>query len=130
LRYIVIVSGLGVLIDVIVSLFLITRYGAIGAGIGTAIALISYNLLLQAGLLPTPNFKALDRRYLSIYLAIALGALGLLLVQTFLSLSLYSAVPLAACVSLLVLTVAKKKLNIMETFPELYGLPFAKFILT
>src|ERR1700688_2593335 len=127
LRYIVIVSGLGVLIDVIVSLFLITRYGAIGAGIGTAIALISYNLLLQAGLLPTPNFKALDRRYLSIYLTIAFGALGLLLVQTFLSLSLYFAVPLAACVSLLVLTVAKKKLNIMETFPELYRLPFARF---
>jgi len=45
-------------------------------------------------------------------------------------LSLYFAVPLAACVSLLVLTVTKKKLNIMETFPELHGLPFAKFILT
>jgi O-antigen/teichoic acid export membrane protein len=130
LRYIMIVSALGVLIDIVVSLFLITRYGAIGAGIGTAVALISYNLLLQAGLLPTPNFRALDRRYFSIYLTIVLGAAGLLLIQTFLSLSLYLALPLAGCITLMVLVVAKKKLNILETFPELLSLPFTRLILT
>jgi O-antigen/teichoic acid export membrane protein len=130
LRYVMVVSALGVLIDVVVSLFLISRYGAIGAGIGTAVALISYNLLLQAGLLPTPNFKALDRRYFSIYLTIALSAGGLLLIQTFAALSLYFAIPLAGCLSLLVLTVAKKQLNILETFPELLNFPFTRLILT
>ncbi len=130
LRYIIVVSVLAVLVDIGVSVFLILRYGAIGAGIGTAVALISYNLLLQAGLLPTPNFKALDRRYLSIYLTIALGASGLLLIQTFASLNLYFALPLAAGASLLVLRVAKKKLNILETFPELLSVPFTRLILT
>lgn len=130
MRYIVIVSALGVLVDVAACLFLIPRYGALGAGIATAVALVSLNLLLQAGLLPTPNFKALDRHYFSVYLAIAFGASGLLLIQMFWSLSLYFAVPLAACISLLVLTVAKKKLNILETFPELLGLPFSRLILT
>jgi O-antigen/teichoic acid export membrane protein len=130
LRYIIVMSVLGVLIDVVVCLFLIPRYGAIGAGIGTAVALISYNLLLQAGLLPTPNFKALDRRYFSIYLTIALSACGLLLIQTLATLSLYFALPLAGCLSLLVLAVAKKQLNILETFPELLSFPFTRLILT
>jgi O-antigen/teichoic acid export membrane protein len=130
LRYIIVMSALGVLIDVVVSMFLIVRYGAIGAGIGTAVALISYNLLLQVGLLPTPNFRAFDRRYFSIYLTIALGASGLLVIQSFMSLSLYVALPLVACISMMVLTVAKKKLNILETFPELLSLPFTRLLLT
>jgi O-antigen/teichoic acid export membrane protein len=130
LRYIIVVSLLAVVIDVGVSTFLIFRFGAIGAGVGTAVALISYNSMLQAGLLPVPNFKALDRRYLSIYLAIVCGASGLLLIQTFTSMNLYFALPLAAGVSLLVLKVAKKKLNILETFPELLALPFTRLILT
>jgi O-antigen/teichoic acid export membrane protein len=119
-----------VAIDVAACLFLIPRYGALGAGIATAVALVSLKLLLQAGLLPTPNFKALDRHYLSVYLAIVLCSGGLLLVQSLWSLSLYFAVPLSACVALLVLAVAKKKLNILETFPELLGLPFTRLLLT
>jgi hypothetical protein len=111
-------------------MFLIVRYGAIGAGIGTAVALISYNLLLQVGLLPTPNFRAFDRRYFSIYLTIALGASALLVIQSVMSLSLYLALPLVACISMMVLTVAKKKLNILETFPELLSLPFTRLLLT
>ncbi|HXP82248.1 MAG TPA: flippase [Verrucomicrobiae bacterium] len=130
LRYIIVMSALGVLIDVVVSMFLIVRYGAIGAGIGTAVALISYNLLMQVGLLPTPNFKAFDRRYFSIYLTIALGASGLLVIQSLMSLSLYVALPLVVCISMMVLTVAKKKLNILETFPELLSLPFTRLLLT
>lgn len=129
-RYIIAMSVLGVLIDVLVSIYLIPRYGATGAGIATALALVAYNLLLQIGLLPTPNFKALDRHYFSVYLMIATGASGLLLFQSFASLPLYLALPVAACVSLLVLAVAKKKLNILETFPELLGLPFSRLILT
>jgi O-antigen/teichoic acid export membrane protein len=130
MSYIIVVSALGVVIDVAACLFLIPRYGALGAGIGTAVALVGLNLLLQAGLLPTPNFRALDRNYLSVYLAIAFGASGLLLIQTVWSLSLYFTVPLAVCISLLVLAVAKKKLNILETFPELLALRFTRLILT
>lgn len=130
LRYIIVVSALGVLIDVAANLFLISRYGAIGAGIGTAVALTSYNLLLQLGLLPIPNFKALDRQYIFIYLTIALSACGLFFIQTLAALRLCIAVPLAGCLSLLVLTVAKKQLNILENFPELLRFPFTRVILT
>jgi hypothetical protein len=52
------------------------------------------------------------------------------LIQTLATLSLYFALPLAGCLSLLVLAVAKKQLNILETFPELLSFPFTRLILT
>jgi hypothetical protein len=85
---------------------------------------------LQAGLLSTADFHAFDRRYLSVYLTIALGACGLLFVSSFTSLSFYALLPFAACVSLCVFAVAKKNLSIAETFPELLRLPFMRLIFT
>jgi O-antigen/teichoic acid export membrane protein len=128
LRYITVMSVLAVLLNVVLNLVLIPRFGAVGAAIGTAASLVIYNLLMQAGLLRAANFNAFDREYLSIYLAIALGAAGLFFFQYFSSLSIYVALPLAGCVSLLVLAIAKKKLRIMEVFPELLSLPFARLL--
>ncbi len=42
--------------------------------------------------------------------------------------SIYLALPLAGCVSLFVFAAAKKKLRIMEVFPELLNLPFARLL--
>jgi hypothetical protein len=60
----------------------------------------------------------------------ALGALGLLLLQYVTSIGLSGALPLAGCVSLAVLLVSKKKLNVTATFPELHRLPFMRALLT
>ncbi len=130
LRYITVVSVLAVLVDVAVNLVLIPRYGAVGAAMGTAGTLILYNLLMQTGLLLTSNGIAFERRYLSVYLTIASSAAGLFFFQFLSSASLYLALPLAGCVSLFVFAVARKKLRIMETFPELLSLPFVRLILT
>jgi O-antigen/teichoic acid export membrane protein len=128
LRYITVMSILAVLLNVGVNLVLIPRFGAVGAAIGTAASLVIYNLLMQVGLLRASNFNAFHPEYLSIYLTIALGAAGLFFFQYFSSLSIYLALPLAGCVSLLVLAIAKKKLRIMEVFPELLSLPFARLL--
>jgi amino acid permease len=85
-------------------------------------------LLLQAGLTPTADFHIFDRRYLSVYLTIALGACGLFWVGSLTSLSFYSLLPFAACISFCVFAVAKKKLSIAESFPELRRLPFMRLI--
>lgn len=111
------------------SIPLISRYGAIGAAMGTAATLIFYNLLLQVGLLPTSNFHAFDRRFFPVYLVIALGAGGLFAIQLLGSLNIYTGLPLAAGVSVVVLAVTKKRLHIAETFPELLRLPFMRLIL-
>jgi O-antigen/teichoic acid export membrane protein len=128
LRYITVMSVLVVLLNIVLNLVLIPRFGAVGAAIGTAASLVIYNLLMQVGLLRAANFNAFDREYLSIYLAIASGAAGLFVLQYFSSLSIYLALTLAGCVSLLVLAIAKKKLRIMEVFPELHSLPFARLL--
>jgi O-antigen/teichoic acid export membrane protein len=130
LRYIIIASTLAAAANVAVNLVLIPRLGAVGAAIGTASTLIIYNLLMQVGLLPTTNFNAFDRRYLPIYLTIALSAAGLFLVESMGSINFYLAVLLAGCVSLFVFVVTKRKLSIAETFPEILKLPFARLIFT
>jgi len=128
LRYIVLVSVVATLVDIGLNLLMVPAHGALGAAIGTAATLIIYNLLMQVGLLPTSNFSAFDRRYLPVYLSIALGAGGLFLVQSFGSMSLYRGLLLAACVSFLVFSIARKKLGIAEMFPELLRMPLLRLI--
>jgi O-antigen/teichoic acid export membrane protein len=129
-RYVIQASVVTALTNLVVSATLIKLYGTIGAAIGSAVTLIGYNLLLQAGLLPTADIHVFDRRYLLVYLTIALGAGGLFFVCSLTSFSFFALLPSAACVSLCVFAVAKKKLSIAETFPELLRLPFARLIFT
>jgi O-antigen/teichoic acid export membrane protein len=128
LRYIVLVSFVAALLDIGLNLLMVPSHGAVGAAIGTAATLIIYNLLMQLGLLPTSNFSAFDRRYLRVYLSVALGAGGLFLVQSLRSLSLHLALLLAACMSFLVFSITRKKLRIAETFPELLRMPLLRLI--
>jgi O-antigen/teichoic acid export membrane protein len=127
-RYVVHVSALTTFANLVVTTALIKQYGVIGAAIGSAVTPTGYNLLLQAGLTPTADFHIFDRRYLSVYLTIASGACGLFLVGSLTSLSFYSLLPFAACISFCVFAVAKKKLSIAESFPELRRLPFMRLI--
>lgn len=128
LRYVIAVSLVTALANVLVCAPLIKVYGAMGGALGSSAALIAYNLLLQAGLWPTAHFHVFDRRYFSVYLTIALGACGLFFAGFLTSLSLYALLPVAACVSLVVFALTKKKLNIAETFPELLRLPFMRLV--
>jgi O-antigen/teichoic acid export membrane protein len=128
LRYVVAASLVTALANLVVSTALIKLYGTMGAALGSAVTLMGYNLLLQAGLLSAADFHFFDRRYLSVYLTIASAACGLFLVGWFSSLSLYALLSLAACVSLCVFALAKKKLSIVQTFPELLRLPFMRLI--
>ena len=128
LRYIIVVSLVATIVDVGLNVLLVPGHGALGAAIGTAATLIIYNLLMQVGLLPASKFSAFDRRYLLVYLSIALGAGGLFFVQSFRPMSLYLAVLLVACMSFLVFSVTKKKLRIAETFPELLKVPLMRLI--
>jgi len=128
MRYIILVSLVAALVDVALNLLLVPGHGALGAAIGTTATLIIYNLLMQVGLLSTSNFSAFDRRFLPVYLSIALSAGGLFFVQWFRSMSLYLALLLVACMSFLVFSVTKKKLRIAETFPELLKVPLMRLI--
>jgi O-antigen/teichoic acid export membrane protein len=126
LHYVTAMSVVCVLLNIVLNLALIPRFGAVGAAIGTASSLIIYNLLMQMGLLSASKMKVFERNYLSIYVTIALSAAGLFSLQFFRFVSIYVALPIAAGVSLYVFASAKKKLKLTEVFPELLSLPFAR----
>jgi O-antigen/teichoic acid export membrane protein len=128
LRYVIAASAVTAAANLVVSAVLIKLYGTLGAAIGSTSTMIGYNLLLQAGLVRTADFHAFDRRYVSVYLTIALCACGLFLVGSFTPLNFYILLSLAACASLCVFALTKRKLSIAETFPELLRLPFMRLL--
>jgi len=128
LRYTVIINIIAAAIDIALLLLLIPRYGAIGAAIGTTATMIVHNMLKQAGLRLASGLSIFDGQYRSFYLLIVASSVGLFAIQQLISSSLKVAGPLAALVSIFVLAVARKKLHVSETFPELLKLPGMRFI--
>ncbi|MFQ5652425.1 MAG: flippase [bacterium] len=128
IRYVVLINLAATLLNVLLVFILIPRFGAMGAAIGTSVAMIIHNILKQAGLKRAAGLRLFEWQYLSFYLIIAAGGLGMLLVQYFLAASIYVAVPTAALVSLVILLISRKKLNVQETFPELLRFPLMKRI--
>ncbi len=118
-RYVVVVNLLAVVVNLVVNLLLIPRYGALGAAIGTSSTLVAHNIFKQAGLRFGTGINLFEWRYLKVYLIIGLSALGLLLVQAVLSPSVYVSFGLAALASLAVFRLNRRLLNIGQTFPEL-----------
>lgn len=129
LRYTVVINVVAAVVNIAGSLLLIPRYGAMGAAIGTMSAMVVHNLLKQAGLRLASGLNIFDRQYLSFYLLIGFSAIGLLTIQQAVSASIFLAVPMAALVSVLILAIARKKLNVAETFPELLKIPGMRLIL-
>lgn len=123
IRYIVVVDILAAVVNLGANLLLIPRYGALGAAIGTFSTLIAFNIFKQAGLLLGTGISLFHRRYLKLYLSIALGALGLLLVQWLTSAPVYVSILLAGLVSLLLLRLNRESLNVEQMFPELLRFP-------
>ncbi len=129
LRYTVVINLVAAMVNIAGSLLLIPRYGALGAAIGAMGAMLLHNLLKQAGLRLASGLSIFDRHYLSFYLLIAGSALGLFLFQRFVSSNIFIAVPIAALVSISILLVARTKLNVAETFPEILKIPGMRLIL-
>jgi O-antigen/teichoic acid export membrane protein len=128
LRYIVSVDIMAAVVNLGINLLLIPRYGALGAATGTMSTMIVFNILKQAGLVLDTGIKIFDWDYLRVYAIIILGAVGLLLVQVFLSPPTYAGFAVAALVSVLVLKVNGRELDLASTFPELLRIPAVRWL--
>ncbi|HMQ30939.1 MAG TPA: flippase [Chloroflexaceae bacterium] len=126
LRYIVLLNIAAALVNFGLNLLLIPRYGALGAAIGTAIALVVHNIFKQIGLSFDTGISVFERRYLGVYISIAVAAAGLLAVQMGLQPPFFVGFVLAALVSLVVLYINRAQLRIGSTFPELLRVPFVR----
>jgi O-antigen/teichoic acid export membrane protein len=131
LRYIVVINVFAAVLNIAINLLLIPSYGALGAACGTCGTMVVHNLLKQAGLGFGTGIKIFEWHYLKMYLGIAIASVALLAAQILIRRSLPGwSVPigfiLTASVTLLVLALNRKALNVGQAFPELLKIPLAR----
>lgn len=120
-RYVVIINVLAMAVSVALTFLLVPRYGAIGTGLATALAITLHNFMKQAGL-RAAGIGVFERRTWPVYAAIIGGATGLFLLQLVVN-NFFFLLPAALVVSILVLGFTKHELALEDTFPELLRLP-------
>lgn len=127
-RYVVVINILAAVLNLVLNLLLIPRYGALGAAVGTFTTMVIFNLLKQAGLAMGTGVRLLEPRYVRVYLSIAGGALGLLVLQWLVEMPVVVSVGLAAVVSLMIVRLNRATLRVGEMFPELLRIPLVRHI--
>jgi O-antigen/teichoic acid export membrane protein len=127
-RYVMSINIFVAVLNVVLNLILIPRYGALGAAIGTFTTLIIFNLLKQGGLRFGTGINIFERQHLRVYMIIGLAALGLLLIQLLTSVPVYVGIVLAVFASFLVFRLNRDSLNVDKTFPEVLRYPFVRWL--
>jgi O-antigen/teichoic acid export membrane protein len=123
IRYIVGLNALTILLNLALNLTLIPIYGALGAAIGTSVTLAIHNLLKQLALARATSVQFFSRRYAKLYAAIGAGAAVLVAANALdAPFGVRLAVVLGVCV--VCFAVARRLLDLAETFPELRRIPF------
>jgi O-antigen/teichoic acid export membrane protein len=128
-RYIMAIDLLAAVLGLALNLWLIPLYGALGAAIGTCAALIAHNLLNHAGLLQGTGIDLFQWRYLRVYASLIVAAAGLLLIQMTFDLPLVIGVILVGLVSLFIVRLNRKELDVGQMFPELRRIPLLRPLL-
>jgi O-antigen/teichoic acid export membrane protein len=118
-RYMVTTDLSTAVISVVVSLLLISRFGAVGAAIGVTATLLVQNLLYQWGLRTRTSVAAFDPRYLRAYASIVTGIALLVVINVLVHPNFAVAVVLVGVASLAVFALNRHDLRILETYPEL-----------
>jgi O-antigen/teichoic acid export membrane protein len=127
-RYILVLNFVTFALNFVLSLLLVPRLGALGAGIATMVAVIVYNVMKQVALRLGTGIGTLEWRYVRVYLVIALAALGLLAVQVLTAPPIYVSFGLAALVAAIVVWVNRDVLEVEEMFPEVVRIPGLRFL--
>jgi O-antigen/teichoic acid export membrane protein len=128
-RYIVVIDILAALIGLGLSLWLISVYGAIGAAIGTCLALIIHNLLNHAGLLLGTGIDLFQGQYIKVYASIIVASISLFLFQNLFNPSVFVSGGLLILISLFIIRLNRAELNVEEMFPEARRIPFLRPLL-
>jgi O-antigen/teichoic acid export membrane protein len=128
LRLIVLINVAAAVLNLLVNLIFVPRYGALGAAFGTFITLMLFNCMKQGGL-RLIGIRIFDPTYLKVYLSIVATAVAVLLVDVVFSPPVYLSIAVAGVGSWLVFRINIHLLNVEHTFPELLKIPFLKQIL-
>jgi len=117
-RQIVGIDVVATVVAVVMNLWLIPKYGALGGAIATCTTLIAHNLLYQVAVVRLSGIESFRACHLRLYSTIVLAALGLLLIQIMVAPPLYLAIVLSAGATVLLLAVNATMLRVERMFPE------------
>lgn len=129
IRYTVAINLVAAVASIALNLVFIPAFAALGAAVSTALALIVFNVLKQAGLRRGTGISVFDRQYAWVYGVIALAVVAMGGVQYLVHPGIVGSVVLAGVGSLLVLAATRRALDVADTFPEILRIPFARRIL-
>ena len=128
LRYTVVIDFISMVISVGLSLILIPRYGPMGAALGTCGSLVLYNILNHIGLRSATRVDLFRMQFFRVYASVILGAVLLYVFQYLVSAPIFIDLILAGLISLIVLVINRRFLEVALTFPELLRFPIVRFI--
>lgn len=129
-RYIVGIDIATAALSVGLNVLLIREFGAIGAAIGTTSVLVVYNVLNHAGLMLGTGIQLFKWQNLQVYVGIAAAAGGLLLLESTINPPLYVGIFLVALLSLALLLLNRRRLQVERFFPEILKIPVIGKLLT
>jgi O-antigen/teichoic acid export membrane protein len=125
-RYVVVISVVAAVLNVLLNLVLIPSHGAVGAAIATAGTMIGHNILKQAGLRRGTGISVFDRRHGRVYVVIIAATALLLVAQRTLSPGPLLAIALVTVVSAAVVVLTRRSLRVGDMFPELLQVPILR----
>lgn len=129
IRYIVIVDMIVAAIAVISAILLISNFGALGAALSATGTLILHNLLNHFGLYLYTDIHLFNWKYITTYIMVILASIALFLLQFIWNPPIYISLFCAALTTIVILRLNRKKLVVLDTFPELLKVPFMKQLL-
>lgn len=125
LRVIVGINATAAVVNLVASVALIPRHGALGAAAANALTLVMQNVLNQVAL-RTLGIPAFPRRYARVYVVVVLAALGVVAAQVVLSPPALVSPALAVIASAAVVLIARRALDVESTFPEILRVPMMR----
>ena len=127
-RALVLLNVATILCSVLLSLFLIPRWGALGAAAGITVSLFVHNGLKQLGLKLGTGVRLFAPEYFRVYAWIVSCALGLFALDWFVSPPIAVTLGVGALASWFLVRVSAGMLELETTFPEALRWPGMKFL--
>jgi O-antigen/teichoic acid export membrane protein len=122
-RYVVVLNIAAGIVNIVLNVLLIPRYGALGAASATGLTLVAHNLFKQYGL-RMAGIEIFVWRYVRVYVSIVVAAAIVLALQVWLRPTIPAVLLIATAASLAVFAVNRRLLDVTDTFPELSRVPF------
>lgn len=129
LRYSITMDVSAAVLNIILALVLVPRFGALGAAIGTSATMAAHNVLKQVGVWRYSGIPMFPRRYATVYAVVGTVTAFMLALGFFVDVNIVSALALGVLASMAVLWAALGTLRVEATFPEIARLPVIKTVL-